>query len=120
MKTIALKGWRSKFPERNVFSIIVSPFSDFKIWCDMPAVRVIACSSQTKLVTDMVSMYLSKDIGGPKKSRLFGRKPGRVPVYYESIDNSIEKKRPKTFAVRVRGMTEICLQNEIQHPILEF
>ena len=40
--------------------------------------------------------------------------------FNESIDKYIEKKRPKTYTVRVHGMMEICLQNEMQHHILEF
>ena len=75
---------RGKFPEREKFSLMVSRFSAFEIWCEAPAGRAIVdCTRQTELATNLVSMFLSKDLVALKRAvRL---EVSQVAVYLELV-----------------------------------
>ena len=75
---------RGKFPVREKFSLMVSPFSAFEIWCDAPVGRAIVdCTRQTELATNLVSMFLSKDLVALKRAVCLD--VSQVPVYLELV-----------------------------------
>ena len=76
---------RGKFPEREKFSLMVRPsFSAFEIWCDVPVGRAIVdCTRQTELATNLVSMFLSKDLVALKRAVCL--EVSQVPVYLELV-----------------------------------